>query len=528
MKSEYDLQQVDKSKLVLDPTIGAPLLYSPAMTVEQMLMRYLGGNKVGVYPDKLVYIRYENIHMDINASDAITLPSPVNISPNQVIAYNDAGWSFSGSKSTITKTVAYTFNFVNGEQVDSIVFNSLLYNITNLTSNYPVSGTGNTLTIEFPTLTKGGVPFSTQIEITSGAFNTTRTVPLTDYTLGLTSNQFNVKYTLSLNGSLPTSGSLTIAHNFGSLSSTLDYRSIHGYIGSRILFSTTQTIPISLFDNAENMTFEDPKVTMSISNSFGMPMSIGITNLSVLSSGGLTIPVNITGNGGQDSILILNYPASVTDAPAVTSRTFDKNNSDIKNAMNAQPKRFTYRITAKANPAGKPSGPIRHFVKRDSKAEINLDVIFPLWGSCLKYGVRDTFEFDYGGLEGNAKGIEFRVWVKNGLPAGGKLTLILLDANKNEVDRIASDMTILSPAPYDNNGIATGITPHDFTLQYYHLEKLPQIKWAAIDIGFHSPYVNGTDASGGVKTVKILSDNTMEIKVGVKVKFAYKIGGEGN
>jgi hypothetical protein len=270
------------------------------------------------------------------------------------------------------------------------------------------------------------------------------------------------------------------------------------------------------------MIFEDPRVVVSVNNSFGFPMSVTFSKLSATSSTGTNIPVTIN---GTDSILDLTRPLTPNDSAALTTRTFNKDNSNIKNALNAQPKQVAFTISAKANPKGKVSLPTPPFLKSDSKAEINLDVVFPLWGKCTKFGTNDVFGFDYGELFGNATGIEFKVWINNGLPAGGTLTLIFCGKDTAEIDRITTDLSIIEPSPYDKTtGISTGITEHDFTLKFYKLEDLPKIKLCKVSTAFHTPYTNGTDASGGVEIIKVMSDNTMQMKIGMKVKMAYKVG----
>ncbi len=512
---KYDVTKMKDQTLVFDQGLGLPLLHSSVMTVKETLMRQFGSDKLDEYDDHLVYFKYENIKFPIDASKYPVLGVSM---PDLAVSNATPGWTVAAGKSTYIISVTIPFpGFTGDEQIDSIVLNAVLHNIT-VTSSFGI--VGGTLTISIPGLKKNNVAYSLPVALPTGASPTAKATSLEGYTLQLQpGNQFVINYTLVVNSATPSGQISVTGHSFkqASASSNLDYKYIYGYLGKKQIFNQTMTLPINLFKDVEGMTFVDPKVEIEIVNSFGVPINVSFNNLVAKSSTGANVPINIA---PLDAALNVNYPKAVTDPVLITNKVFNKDNTTgtIVTAMNSQPSQFTYNITATLNPQG--TVVKNQFVKSDSKLDINFGIIFPLWGTCERYSIIDTIAFDYAELAEKATSLGFKVWLNNGIPANGTLNMIFLDENNVEVDRVidaTNNTSVINivTSPEINDLKANGTKESTFWLEYKHLEKLKDIKKCAIQINFKS-------APDGKSVVKVYSTNTLQMKIGLRVQMAFK------
>ena len=504
------------SENVIDPVLGLPLLYSSKMTVLETMMRYLGPEKVGEYADKTVYFKYENIKFpfDVTAMN-IDLPTPpggfMDTIDNNTAAFGT--WAVVSGRAETNSLKNYGFVFLGSEQIDKIDMNPFVLNVIISDCDFTAPA-GSTVTVTFSQLKKGGVAFTTP-PITlpalplSSAF--TATFPLSGYSLELVGNAFPINYKVSLaTSSNPATGTMNIQTRFGSSGSSLDWNTIYGYLGTKVT-EVSNSVPITLFEDVQNMIFEDPKVNVTVVNSFGIEMSMRVLN--VQTTGKTTTNVGFLSNA--DSIFA-TFPTSITAPADTTKRTWDKTNTasqTIATALNTSPSSLNYKIRAIAYPRGKQSG--LNFIKRTSTMDCNLDVTLPLYGKCEKYSIIDTIPFDYAEFFGNGKYIEFKVLVDNGLPCDGTMTMTFLEENNTPKDTIASDLTIIKSAPISGEE-ASGTTETLFRLKYDRLQNLPDIKKCAVKLMFRS-----TD--NGTKVIRIKSTNTVQIKIGMKVQVAYPV-----
>lgn len=368
-----------------------------------------------------------------------------------------------------------------------------------------------TATITFPTLQRGGVPLT--ITRTIPAYNGTGDCPslnnalspisLTDYVVTPENDSIYVEYqAIDSDGvSVPPSTSTFI------LISNLAFSYAEGYLGQIIHSGGRDTIEIDFFDNwiRGDVFFEDPIITFNFTNSFGIPTRSVIDVFNIFTVNGQVLPLEseYVTNG-----IDFPYP-TLTEVGQVkeTNFVFSRSNSNIREVLGSGPIAIEYDVDASTNPDGNTE--LRGFVTDSSFYRVRVDVDLPLYGSAINFGVRDTFDINFGSLE-NVDYAEFKLVTDNALPVAIGVQGYFQDENGTTLDSLFATTTrIVAGAPVDAQGrptaVQTTVTYSDFpAARFNNIRSAKRIEIVAT-------FFTTTE---GQQSVQILANQDVAVKLG--------------
>ena len=385
---------------------------------------------------KLLYLSYSNKLFSKTAKDLINIPSQTY---KEIITGITIPIFPPLTPDTVyyQQTSNYSFNFANGEEIDSVHFKAgkILFHVS---SGFKHTGR---VWITMTSLKLGGKPLKIPINInlTNGNFIADTSYELKDYKLGLTSvNQIPFKYEVALdrNSGQAISSSEKIIIDIQIQNAT--FSSLYGYIGNyAILPTTTSKLNIGIFDNYNSLSvdFSDPRIRLYIANSFGAPIEVQLSNVYTWSQKNQhNFNINfITGN----PFTIKAPSLSLIGDTATTVIQFDKNNSNLFSAVPDIPQYLEYTVSATSNPGVK----AKNFVLDTSRLDVDFDFDLPFNVKASNIQHEDTINFDLGSAVSDfsiVKKLALFNTFKNSIPFDLKLQVILTDSSFAHIDSLYS------------------------------------------------------------------------------------------
>jgi hypothetical protein len=373
-----------------------------------------------------------------------------------------------------------------------------------------------------PQMTKNGMPFTYPFTVPAGQLSLSPPFDLKDYSFLSDSNTLQFRYEAYLpsgervkmpepSPGLP--GVAILLNNF-----TLSY--IEGYWGYEEYPLTLDTIDIDINQTnlKGNVLVKDPKVTMTVANSWGFPTRGVVKYLSFLGKDGQEYKLESTVFNG-DSI-DFEYPSLVAGEVGQTKYTsvvLDGTNSNIAEIFNAQPTRLIYEFAGISNATKDPS--ITGFLTNESILALRMSVELVLEGSVQDFGAEQLLNLNfgsYGDLDtAQIEAVEFKVVTENETPIATALQMYFQDANDVALDSlfIGDPQFIMEAAPIDGNGNAVGQqrTETFVPMDVARFDRVRQAEKILVKTFF-------TTANGGLVPVKLLATQNATIKLGLKIK----------
>ena len=439
---------------------------------------------------------------------------------NQTASINlslaNQGLSGVGSfNSSVTQTTnqTITFNLANGVKLNTLALEggSIDFSIqSDLQHNIVVS-------VLFPDILINGQPVvrslssnysgppphgnSTSIDLTGAQF---------DLTAGGTAseNTLRAQITTTVNGTgnaIIGNENTTVIFGFNNLQ--LDHAL--GYFGQQALINATDSIQLKLFDNIPSgfVQLTNPKLRFNITNTFGMPVQLDVSNLKTINAN-TNATTNLTTN--VLSGVVIPGAANQGDSVIVNLTELNTNNTTNMNALvNNTPKYLSYTANAISNP----NGVAPNFVTKNSQLKIDADLELPLEGFAYDFEIRDTMPFNFSENADMVDYVLFRINATNGFPISFVSQVQFLDQNYMPIFSIfSSEETILAAAPVNSNGIVT--TPvkkiTDIQLDQNKIGLLSTAKYAVI--------VGKAATTQPNTAVKIMDSYKLLLKLGIQVK----------
>ena len=389
----------------------------------------------------------------IYAKDVVTLD---DFSQNFNIVPSNLSGNISGSfNGTINNSTSQNFTYAtqNGTELHDLNFQSgtLALNVSSTIKH------NITLVISFPDLKLNGNTVAKTITMTypnSVPHTGSGTIDLTNVLADFTANntaintlRINVAATITGTGQ-PITGSenLDLTMNL----TNLNFKNITGYFGQQTLANFADSMLLKVFNNPiqGSLSFTNPKLTFTVENSFGIPITVNFNNLASVNTT-TNQTTQITFNNPNQPV---NIPASM-GAPAV-STSFELSNATTNNTMtnlvDATPKYLKYNISATSNPNGNVA-PL-NFIESTSKMIVKADIELPFEGYASGMEVKDTLKFDQiSSAPDQIESVLFRLKVDNGFPLTFKGQAEFVDANYNHLfDLFDSPTDIISAAPVNS------------------------------------------------------------------------------
>lgn len=374
------------------------------------------------------------------------------------------------------------------------------------------NGNGTTIALPFTYVPGNETKNTTFIEIPNSTMDMSMG--------GTTANTFPLKYKLKaeIKTGTPYNSSQKITVNI--LLKDVIFSYVDGYFGS-IPLDIDDALEIGLFNNLSGSIYlSDPKVDLTINNSYGIPIDVKFDTLRAKPNTG-GAPVNLTGPEISNTISI-PFP-SINEVGQSKSKIISLNQgtSNISSMIASSPVSFKYAASIKTNPNGQVVGQ-KNFITDSSAASLDVNLTIPLWGTLSNISAQDTSVFDLGEDLGKLESTTFKLTTDNGFPIDVRIQVYFVDSTYSPYKRLDSLITdgqsILTGAVVDksagpNQGkvISSSKKITTITLDEPRLQKLKTANKIII-----KGVLNSSEA--GSVPVRVSSTNNLTIKLGVRVK----------
>ncbi|HRS53340.1 MAG TPA: hypothetical protein P5250_01365 [Bacteroidales bacterium] len=509
-KDEYNLNKLSTSG-EWSPDVALPLVYA-SLSLEDVLADYEHTNYI-TDSSNLCYLVYQNKVFSNNAENIIHIP---NQFVNTTATININGNSLPiGNDETTNINKLYTFNFANGEIIDSIYIKSglLTFNV-NSNLNYDA-----TIIVTFPSLiTPNNTPFSKTLTLTAG-YNPTYQLNIDGCIMkfgigGASSNQIPIQYTIIVHGNgSPNNSPYTI--NFNESFLDIKFSKIYGYLGQFSFDVPTDTVNIKLYNNYlwGYIDYEDSRIYLNMNSSLGIPLKMHVTDFEAKNSNNSTNSIFIIGNG----VPLFYSPYIIQPAPFTypfsISETIklNKYNSNVSNAMLISPNYFYCKPNINTNP----SGLTHNFAFDTSKFSFNMKVELPLHDDAWNFIFQDTIPFNLDNIE-KMEYLQLNIDLSNKFPIDAILQIYLVDSTNTKLDSLFKPnqniIIAATPGPAPDYLVTNPVKKYTtIIMDKARLQKLKNIK--KLFIRSHLVSYNN-----GANTVKIYSFYTIDVKISARAK----------
>jgi len=374
--------------------------------------------------------------------------------------------------------------------------------------------------ISIPKLTKAGVPLRKKInfQYTGGGTSTKSiSINLKDYYLVLTSgtagqaNFIQQDFKILVTKKNNTDNS-PYFYKVKQKISNISYYLVLGYFYQHDIEIKESSVVIDLFDEqmAGALYAEDPRLKITLHNSYGLPATMTFTELYAERDG---VKMNFTGS--LLPTLTVDYPNFNEIGQSKSSVfLFNSSNSNIKDIIAMNPQNLFFKGIVKTNPQGTP---IDNFTLDTSHISVDLEIELPLYGHAINFVLRDTTILSGNDEDVDTKGINevtIRLKTKNSFPTDVFVQVYMTDSLNNIIDSIfKSGSKILDAAPVSGApDYRVTASVDNTTLVKLTQEQLDNYKKAQKMI----IETRSSTTQGGTNTVKIYTDNGVYFELSAK------------
>lgn len=272
------------------------------------------------------------------------------------------------------------------------------------------------------------------------------------------------------------------------------------------------TIEIELFESWKGgeVIFEDPTITLTVDNSFGVPTRSVVEVFDVYSVDGTV--ESLDGDAVTDGI---NFEYPLLNEVGVTKTTsfvFDKDNSNVQSLLSSKPLYVEYLVDAITNPDG---DPIVGFIDRESEYSVNVEVELPIHCKVIDFLVIDTFELDLQMLDnGTVKEAGLLLNYETALPIAIDMQLRMLDESGQDIGPVFDEPGIkFNAVSIDSDGEAIGSDAESFFIEIDadKIEDLARTKQLVLDVKFNTP-------NNDQVAVKVRPEQFLKFNLGLNIK----------
>ena len=507
--NDFDYDKIAAS--TWNPDVAVPLIHS-TMTIQDIIASG-DSSIVAIDSNHLVSLIYRGKIYSISGNELFQFVDQTDFTP---ITFNTGDSSTLYSTNEVTKTIPKTtsFNFPGAEQIDSINIKSGSLEVE-IRSTVPHSGT---LNITIPTLKINGTPLNFTVPFVASTGSQIVKIDstlLAGYLFDLsaigTSNNFGLTYVAELINSGTslsiTNKNLDVIARF----KNINFSSVFGYLGVHSIDLIEDSSRITLFDNFQSgsIYFEDPKMTFTMSNSFGLPIDAHISSFSALRQDGTSFPIT----GSIPDPLPIGYPL-VAGQVSTSNFILDKTNSNIQAVISQAPRYIVYTLNASSNI---PSVPV-NFLTDSSRLNADIQIDFPLRGYASNFTIVDTANFSLERID-EIESAVFRINIDNGFPARAYTQVYFTDTNYVVLDSMLADPSniLVESAEVDASGRVTQSTRRtgDEPFNKTRIEHLYNAKKLLI--------VSVIDTKDSpTRNVEIYDSYRLDVKIGVRAQLNVK------
>ncbi len=508
------LETVDKVKntdgVVWNPSIALPLVYSD-ISLRDFMDEIGGLSFLKIEDDGGLTIVYENEYQSKTAEEMISLPDQAYTRSYTLSATEIADLNTNGSL-TLNYTEELDYNFGSSE-IDRILYKGGSANFTITTSlKHDVKAT-----ITLNNGVNNGVPLASvlQATYTSGTNTASDNINLDGYNVDYTKTaagtsqiEAQVSFTIT-KGANPILVDETV--NFTLNIVDQKFKEIVGFLGAIDFSNEVDTLELSFFNNPNqgSFTLADPRIKMTFSNSFGVPLNAQVTQFAGFSPQNTRFDLT----GVPNSLPLPNLSMAELGLSKRSILELNKNTSNLAAFVNNQPAKIVYEFKVEANPSG-PS--VRNWFTDKSRLGASIEIEVPLHGTAkdFKIEVDQPFEFAVENVE-QIEEVLMRIYTENRFPLGISLQAYFRDSTLNTTidSLIGSDQLLLAAAAVDANGVVTAPSPNllDISLTGDKAERIRDANQIRMVIR-----LNTTTIGANQPDVRFMLDNSVLIQLGVQ------------
>lgn len=326
-----------------------------------------------------------------------------------------------------------------------------------------------TVTFTIPQIVKNGEPYTESLTVPSeGETTTFFTEPysLEGYVFSTTNNEFQIIY----DARLPDGTQVEFDESNG-VFQPFNPSYVEGYLGRDVFEVQGSIVPVNLFSiwKSGGAVFENPQIEMYVENALGLPLSAEFDIFSITTTSGDTIDVQaeVIENG-----ISLNYPTLAEKGEAkITTFTFDKNNSNIKDLFAERVRQVNYKIDAIYNKENIVDE--TQFIGEGGYFSANVAVVLPLEGIIDNLELQDTMDINIAKYDEILSG-ELKSIVENEYPLDLNIQGYFLDEEGVTIDSLYEDRYKIKGADVDSEGFA--LDPESQTT----FTNITPVKWSNI------------------------------------------------
>lgn len=527
---DYDFKKM--GGLRYTPTLAVPLIYTD-ISINDILTEDDKNENIQVGSDNFVTLVYEGNLLSLRADEVVAFPDQ-SFSNSQSLSAADTAVLNAAGTVTIPITVPVNFSVTGNSRVDSIFFKSGVLNVTiNSTFQRNIQ-----LAMTIPGAIKAGTALAMNFPIVyspPGPMVSSNTANLDGYKFNMTQiapgfNAFSINLSLTVTGNSPPvspgEGFTISVEMIG-----MKFSKMFGYVDQQFLSPTPDTVEVDIFNNslgAGTFTLADPKLHITLSNSFGVPILLNFNKLigyNPFRSPAQTIDMTT----GIPNPLPIPIPTiSQVGQTLSNSITLDNitTSNGLSDAIDFAPTHVIYQMFSQTNPGGLPPPGNTNFVLDSSQFRIDLGLELPLYGTGIGFVLQDTLDNFQIEMVDNVEDFLLRTTVENGFPVDVAIQIYFADSNFTILDSLVtaadpSAQIILVAADVDGNGVVTtrGKKTTDVTMNRSRIERINTTKHCLVK-------VRGSTTGGGSKKVKIYTHYGIHVEMGVKAKLRATLMGK--
>lgn len=463
---------LDDAGLYESREVAVPLFHSRFTLPEAMTG---GSNQVVIMPDGSVALEYTSEEDALLAKDLIPvlptgLPIPLPDTTSKIPVPTASGWTPRGVTFKQTRFLLSVF----------------------YQSDQPL-----TFWLEAPQAVTASGPWIQRFELPakpSAGIWLSPVVDLNGVSMDLPGGEIVLKYGID-QGDLPSPFSVTITF------SSIDFYALSGGLARMQLDLPSGELPIDVFENWNGGAFsvDNPELTVTIRNSFGIPVNLQVDQLAVVDAQGNA--ADMISDAVKDPLAIA-YPADGEQGMEKTTViSINRDNSNIEALIQLRPLKVVYQVQGTINP-DKLAGPF--FVLDSSRVEIDSRLTIPLAGTLASYLGVDTFPLqvpDYDVVQQAT----IRWTTTNETPLSLSIQAALFDAAYNPIGDLWDGWA----------DVALGATSGQSSKQQVDLPVAPEVLGKFSSAAFM--VIKYEMKTAGDSPVRVYADEHMECEVGLNL-----------
>jgi len=521
MQDEYDFDKLS-TEMEINGGIITPVGYG-SLSIDNLISKLDSSSSefLNEYEDGLLYITYKDSIGSFTASDLISMPDQDFF---QYFIESDSDFPanpwLASDTMRVERTELFDITFENNERLDSIILDAANLQIE---SSSTFLHTGQII-ITCPSIKKNGISFSDSVQISSstGTYTDISNFALDGYTIEIdnTTNPDTSFIPVNFIIELYNSGNPINSGDRIDINATIhniDFSSTFGYIGDYELVSEEGSVELGFFDDFIDGDFEfaDPQININISNSYGIPVAATINNFKGYTE---TDSMALSFEPGVNPFRIAYPSLAEYGETKDTILSINAVNSDIEDLLAFLPTEIKYNISAASNPDG--PGASYNFVNNNSKLDLDLEVILPLWFKANIMAFEDTIEFDISDETDKIdmiNNLSVLLVVDNGIPFEINIQGTLTDSLYNEINTLfdPSSLPVIEGATIGADGKVSESTSKKSSISYDKnaIDELKDVRYIIITARIKtSDYSNNT-------MVKFYNNYSIDFNLGLDIDY---------